>query len=191
MKNWKSIDYLLHGNKKQIKAYDAIIKSSILEILNEYNSILVGTIPIEVDIDDSDLDIICEVYDFNNFIKVLNNNFGEYENYILKNKQNDYNQIIVANFRFMGFEFEIYATSFPTETFNGYKHMLIENRILDLLGKEFREKVIALKIEGLKTEPTFAKLLGLSGDPYDELLKLKDCSNQEIIGLYETAKTLT
>ena len=49
--------------------------------------------------------------------------------------------------------------------------MIKEFEILEKEGDEFRRKIIELKELGLKTEPAFAKLLGLSGDPYVELLK--------------------
>ena len=40
-------------------------------------------------------------------------------------------------------------------------------------GEEFRQQVVNLKKQGYKTEPAFAKLLGLNSEnPFDELLKL-------------------
>jgi hypothetical protein len=50
--------------------------------------------------------------------------------------------------------------------------MIIESRILKEKGIDFKEKIIKLKSSGIKTEPAFAKLLGLNGNPYVELLKL-------------------
>ena len=61
--NWHDIAYLQSGNERQNNAYSALNKLKILKILREYNPTLVGTIPIEIDISESDLDIICEVYD--------------------------------------------------------------------------------------------------------------------------------
>lgn len=43
----------------QQKAYQVITDHAILEKLAQYNPILVGTIPINIDIEESDLDIIC------------------------------------------------------------------------------------------------------------------------------------
>ena len=47
--------------------------------------------------------------------------------------------------------------------------MVIEGRLLDLAGESFRHNVIELEQSGLKTEPAFARLLGLNGDPYEAL----------------------
>ncbi len=53
------------------------------------------------------------------------------------------------------------------------EHMLIENEILIEKGIKFRKIIIDLKSNGIKTEPAFANLLGLTGNPYLELLKLE------------------
>jgi hypothetical protein len=51
--------------------------------------------------------------------------------------------------------------------------MIKEAEILHYYGQELREKVINLKLSGLKTEPAFCQVLGIAGDPYEELLKFK------------------
>lgn len=50
--------------------------------------------------------------------------------------------------------------------------MIVEKKILDLKGENFRKRVIELKRKGLKTEPALAELLGLEGNPYEGLLNL-------------------
>jgi hypothetical protein len=50
--------------------------------------------------------------------------------------------------------------------------MITEYRILLEKGEAFRSQIVELKRQGMKTEPAFALLLGLEGDPYLELLKL-------------------
>ena len=49
--------------------------------------------------------------------------------------------------------------------------MIIEHHILQQEGEDFKRKVVALKESGMKTEPAFAQLLGLDGDPYLALLE--------------------
>ena len=63
--------------------------------------------------------------------------------------------------------------------------MLIEHRILRLLGDPFQDEVSKLKKSGLKTEPTFARLLGLVGNPYDELLNIFESSDEEIMSMFK------
>lgn len=70
-KQFKSIKYLEEGNAKQRLAYNTLQKSKVFNILSQYNPVLVGTIPIDIDIASSDLDIICEVYDHQIFEKTI------------------------------------------------------------------------------------------------------------------------
>ncbi|MNE89471.1 hypothetical protein D3C80_1868800 [compost metagenome] len=49
--------------------------------------------------------------------------------------------------------------------------MIIEDRILKLLGSNFRNEIRDLKHKGLKTEPAFGQLLAITENPYEELLK--------------------
>ena len=63
--------------------------------------------------------------------------------------------------------------------------MLIEYRILNLLGLDFKNKIIQLKRSRLKTEQAFAELLNIKGNPYDKLLELEAYSDEEILILYK------
>ncbi len=58
--------------------------------------------------------------------------------------------------------------------------MVVEDRILRLGGERTREEIVILKKSGLKTEPAFARYLGIYGNPYDELLKLEEYSDKKI-----------
>jgi hypothetical protein len=51
--------------------------------------------------------------------------------------------------------------------------MLIEHHLLNYYDEEFRLKIVSLKEQGYKTEPAFAKVLNLKGDPYQALLNYK------------------
>jgi hypothetical protein len=48
--------------------------------------------------------------------------------------------------------------------------MIAEYKILQEEGEEFKQKIIELKKQGIKTEPAFGILLGLE-NPYEDLLK--------------------
>lgn len=51
--------------------------------------------------------------------------------------------------------------------------MIIEAEILAQLDNDFRQQIITMKTNGWKTEPAFAQVLGLEGDPYEALLMLE------------------
>ncbi len=73
--NWKDISYLKEGNNTQRKSYEILKRINIFEVLKDYNPILIGTITIQINIESSDLDIVCEVENFVTFKEVLVNEF--------------------------------------------------------------------------------------------------------------------
>jgi len=79
MIDFTKIDYLKNGNERQKRAYEVLTRYHIFEKLKDYSPILAGTIPIEIDIEDSDLDIICEAKDFTEFEKSLSEMFSEFD----------------------------------------------------------------------------------------------------------------
>ena len=168
IKNFKDIYYLKNGNHKQKESYKILTKININNILKEYTPILVGTIPLGIDVENSDLDIVCQVYNFEVFKDILINNFSKYESFNIKYKEKN---IVICNFIVDKMEIEIYASNVESYKTNGYRHMIVEYKLLNLYGESFKEKIIKLKKEGIKTEPAFAQLLNLKGDPYEALLE--------------------
>lgn len=168
--NFLNISYLKNGNERQKKAYQVLTGNNVLEKLNRFAPILVGTIPINIAIESSDLDIICDVNDEEEFITTLENHFQNEKGFVISKNQNFH--AVKSNFLIEDFEIEIFGQNIPTQQQNAYRHMLIEHKILLEKGEEFRLQVIELKKQGFKTEPAFAKLLGLEGDAYEELLKV-------------------
>ena len=172
MPNFKNIKYLKHGNARQQRAYNALTKLGIFEELKTFSPLLTGTIPIEIDLPESDLDIICECKNHKEFSELLRELFGKYKGFNIKTHQRFGLRSTVCQFWYDHFEIEIFGQNKPSEKQNAYQHMIIEYRILQEKGAEFKEEIMKLKAMGIKTEPAFAKLLNLNGDPYEELLKM-------------------
>ncbi|TDO70035.1 uncharacterized protein DUF4269 [Flavobacterium chryseum] len=170
MTDFSNIEYLKNGNKRQIQAFEVLTQNEILFNLNEFNPILVGTIPINIDIENSDLDIICYWKNKTNFIEKLKASFEDQSEFKIRETDINNEETIIANFRVDNFDIEIFGQNIPTKNQNGYKHMIIEHQILEEKGENFRLEIIKLKQNGYKTEPAFAFLLGLKGNPYLELL---------------------
>lgn len=175
--NFLDISYLKTGNLRQRKAYDVLISSDIISILTDFNPILTGTIPIGIDIEESDLDIVCKMNNPVEFYQLLSDRFGNYTGFNIYYKTDN---IIVCSFYVEEMMIEIFGSPLDSIRTNAYRHMVIENRILNLLGEGFKRKVIGLKEGGLKTEPAFAFLLGLKGNPYEELLDMEGWADEEI-----------
>ena len=174
MIDFTKIDYLKNGNERQKRAFEVLTKYKVFEKLSNFSPILAGTIPIGIDIDGSDLDIICEVdlrfeEDFLDeimFSKLIPfENKATVENIFLDNEK-----CIVINFMLEEFPIEIFAQNKPTTQQNAYLHMIAEHKILQEKGEDFKQKIIELKKKGIKTEPAFGMLLNLE-NPYEDLLK--------------------
>lgn len=169
--DFTTIDYLKSGNTKQRRAFEVLTKHRIFEALEVFQPLLVGTIPIGIDTDQSDLDIICCFEKKEHFIAVIKQLYTTFPGF--RCWENQEFQAIVASFQLEDFTIELFGQNIPTNRQSGYRHMLIEHRLLQEHGDDFRQKIIELKQQGVKTEPAFAQVLGLLGDPYEALLLLE------------------
>ncbi|TDF95891.1 DUF4269 domain-containing protein [Paenibacillus piri] len=167
----KSIAYLQTGNERQRRAYKAIVDLGILNDLARYGPVLCGTIPIGIDVDGSDLDIIMKVEDFAKFTAIATRLYGNHTGFQVKSNIIREMPAIKVNFDFGGFPFELFGQPQPVEAQHAYRHMLVEHRLL-MKYPDLKNDVIRLKEQGIKTEPAFARILQLAGDPYDSLLTL-------------------
>ncbi|WP_245686839.1 DUF4269 domain-containing protein [Tenuibacillus multivorans] len=141
----------------------------MLEDLSEYQPTLCGTVPLGINIEGSDLDMVIEVHDFDEFEQKLTRLYSREEGFRVKRFTVRGVSTIKANFYFRGFEFELFGQPQPIHKQYAYLHMVIEDSILKQ-RPELKEKIYDLKTKGYKTEPAFCKLLELSGDPYEALL---------------------
>jgi hypothetical protein len=169
-----NLKYLQQGNERQRNAYRIIQQLELWETLRPYNPVLAGTIPIEIDIPESDLDILCCVNDFDSFSTIIETRYVHLEDYTLENGLIRGTSFLAISFKFHSVPIEIFAQNKPTDEQDAFRHLLIEDHLLQENGKEFMQSVIDLKRNGIKTEPAFARLIGMKGDPYLELLKLEE-----------------
>lgn len=173
MIDFTRIDYLKDGNERQKKAYEILTKYRIFEKLKDYSPILAGTVPIEIDINGSDLDIILDVdlrFEEDFLDDLMLSRFIPYDvevEYPIINGE----KCITLNFILEEFPIEIFGQNKPTIQQNAYLHMIAEHKILQEKGEEFKQKIIELKKQGIKTEPAFGILLELE-NPYEDLLKI-------------------
>ena len=172
MINFTNILYLKRGNSRQQHAYNLLSEYCIFEKLANYQPLLAGTIPINIDLPTSDLDIICYWKNKEQFKTLLQKEFKQHPKFVLKETLNRNHETIIARFQLEYFPIEIFGQNRPSATQEAFRHMLIEHALLEKYGEGFRKQIIQLKNQGYKTEPAFAQLLGITGNPYDELLKL-------------------
>lgn len=174
MIDFTNLDYLKEGTPRQKDAFSILNELNIFENLEPYSPILAGTVPINIDLPDSDLDIICYVSELSIFYQLLIYRYGKNDQFNIRSKFIDNTEAVIANFNYKDFSIEIFGQNIPTTQQNAYKHMMAEYMILNEKGEEFRQQILYLKSAGYKTEPAFAKLLDLEGDPYLSILQIHD-----------------
>lgn len=160
------------------RAQQAIAELRLFQLLAAYRPLLAGTIPLGIDLPESDLDIICQVTDQGAFRRDLAP-LASQADFRVRTKPG----VIICNFTYSGFAFELYGQPGPPERSQAYLHMVAEARLLALAGPGAVQAIRALKAKGLKTEPAFAAYFGLAGDPYQVLLELAEAPLAELVEL--------
>ncbi|WP_017472929.1 DUF4269 domain-containing protein [Amphibacillus jilinensis] len=165
-----TIAYLKDGNAKQKYVYQVLQQLGIMNDFSCYSPVLCGTIPLAIDHDHSDLDIIMTVKDFHVFTDEVKEAYGQMEGFRVKLYNVRNIPTVKVNFYYHNLAFEIFAQDKPVIEQNAYLHMIIEAKLLSLFP-DSRSKVIAYKKQGYHTEAAFCKVLDLSGnDPFSTLL---------------------
>lgn len=165
------MSYLAKGSLIQQRGYQVLQESQVLQHLSGYDPMLAGTLPLDLFIDGSDLDIPGYTTDLRLAEQHLSTLFGGPGFHATHSEMRGV-RTLVAVFRLGEFPVEVFLQPVPTRRQAAYIHLVNEYRVLQEKGDTFRDQVLQLKMSGLKTEPAFAKLLGLSGDPYDAMLQL-------------------
>lgn len=182
MQDWKNLRYLQQGNCRQQHAYKVLEQLALWATLHVFDPILAGTIPLAIDIPDSDLDIICEVALCSqaSFEGLLQAHYGDLEGFQITHIKSRGYESIVSSFYYEGVAIEVFGQALPTAQQYAFRHLVIEAAILQLGGKAWCTAIQRRKQQGLKTEPAFASLLHLPGDPYEALLTLEGKSSFEL-----------
>ena len=170
MPDFLSIEYLSCGSPRQQYAFTLLNAHNVMQLLKPFDPIVTGTIPLGIDIATSDLDIICHHADATQFSHVLAQSFSSYPLFRVSNRQISGRPTIICQFQLENLPIEIFGQNRPSVSQEAFIHLVNEYKILEARGSEFRNEVIRLKLSGMKTEPAFAFLLGLKGDPYEVML---------------------
>lgn len=174
--------HLAVGNERQRDAYRVLQESRVLLTLAAFHPYPAGTVPIDIDIPGSDLDILCEANNLDAFATLIDRDLGNMPLFHCSRgtRSGDGAPYVTCNFQIDHWPIEIFAQAVPIQQQNAYLHMKVEWQLLQLWGNEGHREIRRLKRSGLKTEPAFAQVLGFQGDPYVELLHLATWSRIEL-----------
>jgi hypothetical protein len=175
--------------EKNKKAYQAIQDSKVLEILKPYRPLVAGTFPLDINMENSDVDIILTNPDLNSLNQFLQSNFSLFSDF--KSLLADVNgePSLIVNFSIGDVPFELFAQKIESVQQKAYLHFQVEDRLLSLGNSLLAKKVLALRKAGAKTEPAFAQVLRLAGDPYQVLLDLQKKTDFQLAEIIQRSET--
>lgn len=151
---------------------EAIVRSGVLERLSAFDPHVAGTPPLGLELATSDIDILCHCPAPDVFATALWHGFSDAEGFAMRQWVGD-GRAIIAGFILHGWPFEIFGQVVPVSDQQGWRHFRVEQRLLALGGEELRGAVLKRRRAGMKTEPAFAVVLDLPGDPYQAMLELE------------------
>ncbi|WP_027580374.1 DUF4269 domain-containing protein [Bradyrhizobium sp. Ai1a-2] len=157
----------------------AIIGSGVLDVLRAFDPRVVGTLPLALSVPGSDIDIVCHAFDPVAFAATIWRQYQSCVGFRLYQWTSS-GQPVVARFEWGGWPFEVFGDARPVDQQHGWLHFEIEKRLLALDDGRLRKAVLQQRSAGIKTEPAFAAVLGIEGDPYRGLLELASESDVQL-----------
>lgn len=165
---------------------EALDRLQLLELLAPFDPHVAGTPPLGIDLPTSDIDVLVHVDDTAAFADRMWGKFADLPEFAIW-QWTSQERAVVTRFETLGWEFEIFASPVPVRQQPGWRHFMIEKRLLDVGGSDFRDHIMTLRKAGMKTEPAFARHLQLAGNPYQALLDLESMTDPQLAALIATA----
>jgi ribosomal protein S18 acetylase RimI-like enzyme len=163
--------------------------AALLRALAPYTPTLVGTFPLGLAVEGSDLDVACVcapgasgLDDFERVVRALPGAAA-----VVITRVATEPPALAAQLAWDGVPIEIFGQPVPVTAQHGFRHMIVEGRLLAIGGEALRDRVRARKQAGAKTEPAFAQVLGLDGDPYAAVLALESSTRDALVRLVDRA----
>lgn len=162
-------EYLHRGSPRQGRAAAALEALGVGELPGVREWALAGTVPLEVDLPESDLDVLVCTSEVTAARDVLIAQFGELPQFAAWPHSAEVGAWCVT-FDFQDFLIEFFLQDRALTEQRAFRHLVAEYVLLQRHGPAFRQQIFELKQSGFKTEPAFAQALNLRGDPYLALL---------------------
>lgn len=186
--DFRGLTRLRRSSRRGGKIATCLDQRSIWGRLAPCDPAVVGTIPLGIDHPASDIDILCHVADPAAFVGFCQQAFAEFKpDGRLRPTTENVGPAAVVRFDLdVGTDVEhveIFATNKPVIEQFGFRHMVVEARLLAVAGDALIREIKDRKQADEKTEPAFAAALGLSGDPYLALNKLFPLGPDDVAAL--------
>ncbi len=150
--------------------------------LARFDPRVAGTPPLGLDLPGSDIDLLCHAPDAELFTQAVWDACAHFDGFAIR-QWSGRERPVIATFAAETWDFEIFGHVRPVAEQVGWRHFRVERRLLELAGPGLRAAVLRARLRGLKTEPAFAQVLALPGDPYRALLALSGWRDEELAAL--------
>lgn len=156
------------------RALDVVRRTGVLDALEGYDPVVVGTFPLGLDREGSDVDVLCHADDLPRFVDHATAVFGDHRGFRTHRfVPRDGHEAAVIRFAVDEVPVEVFAQPVPTRDQHGYRHLQVEQRLLELGGDPLTAMLRARRRPGSSVEDAFAEVLGLTGDPFEAVLSLE------------------
>jgi hypothetical protein len=165
---------------------DAINALNILSDLADFDPHVAGTLPLGLQTNGSDIDILCSSDDLDSLTERVWSLYAAESGFRMW-RWASAGRPVVASFEAHGWEFEIFGSTEPVEHQQGWRHFEVERRLLLLAGEPLRSRVMKLRQAGFKTEPAFWSALNRSGSAYCGMLSFHNFSDDHLAEILREA----
>lgn len=162
--------------------HEVLTELQLPERLLHYEATIIGTPPLGVDIESSDIDIACTANDPDQFKSDTARLFGHFTAFRIADLHELEVPAVRATFTAGDWTIDLFCQAIGIDLQHGVRHFRLEQRLLRI-RPGLREQVLCLRKAGLKTEPAFAKVLGLDGDPYAAMLGVENHTDAQLAAL--------
>ncbi len=160
----------------------------LFRALASFEPTLLGTFPLGLVTATSDIDVACTTDDLDLFEEATKALFSSHRITPSRFARLAFEPpAVVVSLSLEGLAVELFCQPLPVFRQHAFRHMIVEGRLLAIGGAALRERVLRRKLRGTKTEPAFAEVLGLVGDPYAAVLALETESPRSLEALVARA----
>jgi hypothetical protein len=152
-------------------------------VLADYDPLLTGTLPLGLDLPDTDLDVICQVEDFTAFCTVMRAMYGEYDEFECTTTARGGIPSAACSFRYNRFRVKVVGQPVPTRDQDAYRRTTAAARLLRMAGETALEEVRRLRVAGMQTSLAVSAYFQLEGEPEQALAELANASAEELMDI--------
>ncbi|MCB9061793.1 MAG: VOC family protein [Halobacteriovoraceae bacterium] len=174
----KSLEHIINIEKNK-NIMNFLCDTDILNVFRNFHPCLSGTIPLGIDTSCSDLDILFQASQFEEFLRLVQIHFSTFPGFCIRKNIHQNKESLIVNFKYNNLLIELFTQDYPVYNQRSNLHFLVEGRLLKIFGKNLSKKIIDLKSGGLKTEPAFGHIFNLKNS-YDELENLAYYSDMDL-----------